>query len=88
MKLKEAMKLAKETGKRVKVTEPTPITEIKVNLSIRLDLDVLNWFKAEGQRTGIPYQTLINSALKGISQKPSLEERVAALEKQHSEKAG
>jgi|JI7StandDraft_1071085.scaffolds.fasta_scaffold485440_1 uncharacterized protein (DUF4415 family) len=36
----------------------------KVQKTIRLDLDVLAWLVKEGQRRGIPYQTLINSTLK------------------------
>lgn len=81
MKLKEAMKLAKETGKRVKVTEPTPVTEVKVNVSIRLDLEVLNWLKAEAEKQGLPYTTLANSLLKQASMSDSFEERLARLEK-------
>jgi len=81
MKLKEAMKIAKETGKKVKVTEPTAITETKVNISIRLDLEVLNWLKEEGKKQGIPYQTLINSLLTKASTKGSIEDRLERIEK-------
>ncbi len=81
MKLKEAMRVAKATGKRVKVTEETPISSVKVNTSIRLDLDVLNWCKKEADRQGIPYTTLINSILKKAAAIEPLEIRVDALEK-------
>lgn len=36
----------------------------KINITIRLDEDVLNYFKELSQKTDIPYQTLINSFLK------------------------
>lgn len=81
MKLKDAMKTAKATRKPVKVNERTPVTEIKINTSIRLDLDVLNWCKSEADRQGIPYTTLINSILKKASTVGTLEDRVEALEK-------
>jgi len=29
-------------------------------VTMRLDLDVIDYFKAEADRTGIPYQNLIN----------------------------
>lgn len=80
MKLKEAMKAAKETGKRTKVSEPTPVAEAKVNISIRLDLDVLNWLKRESKKQGIPYQTFANSILKKASTSQSIEERLAKIE--------
>lgn len=38
--------------------------DAKVMKSIRIDLDVLTWLQVEGERRGIPYQTLINSLLK------------------------
>ena len=36
----------------------------KVQKTVRLDLDVLSWLMREGERRGIPYQTLLNSLLK------------------------
>lgn len=81
MKIKEAMKVAKETGRRVKVTEPTPITETKVNVSIRIDLEVLNWLKAEADRQSIPYTTLANALLKRASMTESVEDRLSRLER-------
>ncbi len=64
MKLKEAMKEAKRSRKPQQVTEPEPMSDVKVSVTIRLDLDVLNKIKAEGEKRAIPYQTLINSILK------------------------
>ncbi len=81
MDLKSAMKTAKTTRKPAKVTEKTKI-EVKVNTSIRLDLDVLKWCKAEADRQGLPYTTFINSIIKSaMSGEDTLENRVSALEK-------
>lgn len=40
--------------------------QAKVLKSFRIDLDVLAWLQAEGERRGIPYQTLMNSMLRGM----------------------
>lgn len=64
MKRSEAKKLARETGKPQRVTEPEPTGEVKVQISLRLDADVLNRVKAESDGLAIPYQTWINSILK------------------------
>ena len=81
MKISEAKKLAKKTGKPQMVTELEPITDVKVQISLRLDLDVLSAIKNEGERLAIPYQTLINSILKQhISLREQFENRLAALE--------
>lgn len=56
----------------------------RVLTSIRLDGTVFQWFMAEAERTGVPYQTLINSFLKQAIETPSpkeLEERIRRLEK-------
>lgn len=66
--LKEAMKLAKETKKPQVITALSaeePI--VKVNTSIRLDFDVIEWLKNEAKSQGIPYTTLANSILKKAS---------------------
>ncbi len=78
--LKEAMKAAKATGKPQRVTEPTKIEEVKVNLSVRLDLETLNWLKVEAKAKGLPYQTLLNSILTQAKNTGSVEERLARLE--------
>ncbi|MGK5088069.1 hypothetical protein WDW86_10975 [Bdellovibrionota bacterium FG-2] len=36
----------------------------KVAKTFRIDLDIFTWLYTESQRTGIPYQTLMNSKLK------------------------
>lgn len=49
-------------GKRGPVVSPSPG---KTRITIRLDNEVLNWFRAEVDRAGGGnYQTLINSALR------------------------
>ena len=56
----------------------------KVLTSIRLDGNVFEWFMAEAERTGVPYQTLINSFLKQAIETPSpkeLEERLKSVER-------
>jgi uncharacterized protein (DUF4415 family) len=55
----------------------------RVLTSIRLDGTVFQWFMAESERTGVPYQTLINSFLKQAIETPSpkeLDERLRAVE--------
>lgn len=79
--LKEAMKAAKETGQRQQVEAQKGPHEVKVNVSIRLDLEVLNWLKAEADRQSIPYTTLANALLKKASMSESVEERLARLER-------
>ncbi len=83
MKLKEAMKTAKLTGKKVKVTEKSEIS-VKVNLNMRLDLEILNGLKKEAEKKALPYQTLINSILKQHVDYPDIIQRIENLEKKIS----
>ena len=56
----------------------------RVLTSIRLDGTVFQWFMTESERTGVPYQTLINSYLKQAIETPSpkeLDERLQSVEK-------
>ena len=46
----------------------------RVLTSIRLDGTVFQWFMTESERTGVPYQTLINSYLKQAIETPSPKE--------------
>ena len=41
----------------------------KVRISIYLDLDVLNYFKARADKNGTPYQTQINAELRAIMER-------------------
>ncbi|OFZ15719.1 MAG: hypothetical protein A2Z20_08990 [Bdellovibrionales bacterium RBG_16_40_8] len=53
----------------------------KVQKTFRLDEDVFEWLVTEGERRGLPYQTLMNSVLKQtMNQEASLLERVERLE--------
>lgn len=85
--IKDAMKSAK-VSKQPQKTAALNEVDVKVSISIRLDLDVLNWLKEEGENQGIPYQTLANSILKKASKDTSLEERLAKIEKALSLKHG
>lgn len=38
----------------------------KISVTTRLDADVLSWLRKEAEKKGIPYQTLMNSLLKGL----------------------
>lgn len=88
MKMKEAMKEAKRTGKRQRVTEPELPIETRVNVNMRMDLDVLKGLKAEAERMGMPYQTLIHSILTRHLREGSIEERLANLERKVANKTG
>jgi uncharacterized protein (DUF4415 family) len=52
---------------------PTPIPENKQQITLRIDADVLDWFKA----TGKGYQTRINTALRQFVGLQKLEEERA-----------
>lgn len=78
--LKDAMKAAKSTGKPQQL-EPQTTESVKVNISMRLDLDVLNWLKKEADNQGLPYTTLANSILKKASKEEPIEARIERLEK-------
>lgn len=39
-------------------------SEVKVTVTSRLDSDVVEWLKKEAQKSGVPYQTFMNSILK------------------------
>jgi uncharacterized protein (DUF4415 family) len=53
----------------------------KIQKTFRLDEDVFEWLVSEAKKTGIPYQTLMNSYLKQMmNQEESLLERVEKIE--------
>ena len=37
--------------------------KLKKQITINIDSDTIDYFKAEAQRTGVPYQTIINMYL-------------------------
>jgi uncharacterized protein (DUF4415 family) len=54
---------------------------VKERITIWLDEDVLDAFRARAANEGTKYQTLVNAALRAAVSKPSLVERVEKLEK-------
>ena len=83
MDRKTAKKLAKETGKIQKVTEFESIDEAKIQVSVRIDLSVLNEIKRQADERGIPYTTLLNSMLKQhLVSEASVEARLERIEKE------
>ena len=79
-KLKEAMAKAKATGKSQKVSEGDKDAAFKVNISIRLDADVMAALKKEAAELTIGYQTWINIILARHVSGKSYEQRLSALE--------
>ena len=53
----------------------------KERITIWLDEEVVDAFRARAAAEGTKYQTLVNSALRAAASKPSLVERVETLEK-------
>ena len=53
----------------------------KVQTSLRIDADVMSWAQAQAQSQNIPYQTFLNKLLREAMQRPSVEDRIAAIEK-------
>jgi predicted DNA binding CopG/RHH family protein len=90
--LKEAMKKAKDTRKPQSVEAAAgskESSEVKVNISIRLDLEVLKWLKAQAELKGLPYQTFTNSVLhSAMRENSTLEKRVEAIEKKLKGRTG
>ena len=46
------------------------IQDLKKQVTIRLDMDTIDYFKHLSEDNGIPYQTLINLYLRDCAQKP------------------
>ena len=49
---------------------------LKISKTFRIDADVFLWLQEESERTGIPYQTLLNAKLR---ESKNLPDRVRAL---------
>ena len=61
--------------------EEISLSDAKVNIHIRLDADIVLYFKEKAMREGGKYQTLINQHLRGaIWPKHDLEHRVQLIE--------
>ncbi len=83
MDRKTAKKIAKKTGKPQKVTKFESVDEAKIQVSVRIDLSVLNEVKRQADEKGIPYTTLLNSMLKQhLISDASVEARLERIEKQ------
>lgn len=54
---------------------------IKERITMFVDQDILDHFRKRAKKNGGKYQTMINQALREAMSKPSLEERIEALEK-------
>lgn len=63
------------------------VKETKVQTSVRIDADIFLWLQAEAEKQHIPYQTLLNKYLRDAMDKPSIESRLAAIEKAVFKKA-
>jgi uncharacterized protein (DUF4415 family) len=48
----------------------------KIAKTFRIDMEIFLWLRAEAERTGIPYQTLLNAKLREAMQAPTLDELV------------
>lgn len=53
--------------KKLKRAEPKYLKHLKESVTIRLEPDVIRYFKNLSLKTAIPYQTLINYVLKDYS---------------------
>ena len=59
----------------------------KVQTSIRLDGDLMNWAQTEASGLGVGYQTFLNMKLREVMEKPSVMQRLEAIEKKVFKKA-
>jgi uncharacterized protein (DUF4415 family) len=58
-------------------------SQVKVNIHIRLDADIVGYFKEKANQEGSKYQTLINQFLREkIFKQRNLEDRVDHIEQQ------
>ena len=61
--------------------EDIAMSNVKINVHIRLDGDVVNYFKEKAKQEGGKYQTLINQCLRAaISKQRSFEDRLDHIE--------
>ena len=53
---------------KMKKVRKTPLdpkeTKVKISKTVRLDGDLVQWLVSEAERTGIPYQTLLNAKIR------------------------
>jgi uncharacterized protein (DUF4415 family) len=77
MKKEYDFKKMKKVG-RGRVVNPKTA---KVQTSIRLDGDLMNWAQTEAKEIGLAYQTFINMKLREVMEKPSIIQRLEAIER-------
>jgi uncharacterized protein (DUF4415 family) len=53
---------------------------VKERITIMIDQDILDAYRAKAQKTGDKYQSLINRTLREALERPELEKRVEKLE--------
>ena len=58
--------------------------KVKISKTVRLDGDLVQWLVAEAERTGIPYQTLMNAKLREAMNLP---DRVRQLVREELDRA-
>jgi len=54
--------------KKMKLKPNPYASKLKKSVTIRLDTNVIEYFKALGQRNNIPYHTLVNDFLRGCKE--------------------
>jgi len=66
---------------RIYREEEIGLSNTKVNIHIRLDAEVVNYFKEKAQQEGSKYQTLINQHLReSVFKQSKLEDRLKRVE--------
>ena len=61
--------MRKEYGLKKTKLKPNPYaTKLKKSITIRLDTEVVDYFKKLGEETNIPYQTLVNDFLRSCKE--------------------
>ena len=81
--MKKEYDLSKLKKRQHTATNPRE-AKVKVSKTIRLDGDLVQWLVAESDRTGIPYQTLLNAKLR---ESMNLPDRVRELVKKELSQA-
>lgn len=60
----------------------------KVQISMRIDLDLLSWLQSEADKMGIGYQTLLNIKLRESKQQGSSDEHIREIVRDELRKKG
>lgn len=54
--------------KKMKLGDNPYVEKLKKSITIRLDVDVIDYFKKLSEQTHVPYQTLVNDFLKSCKE--------------------